>query len=176
VSAARNLEQLFAAASTASASLMEGRDLARQHSVRAIREVERRLRSAIAGDTLRGMSNLFPVRGAIAQQAARVVGREGAHTDFFAQAMRKLDEPVPFGRSAMVLTKEGELMVFEVGERGEFSSRPAEDGELTAQDLDAVLHTVRAVLERHVQRAERTAANYARISGMAAQLGRLLGP
>jgi hypothetical protein len=169
VSAARNLEDLFKAAARASCGVMVERDEARQAAVETIREVECRLRAAVRGDTLRGMVNLYPVRGAVAQQGARVVGREGAHTEFFAQASKKLDEPVPFGREAMVLTKEGELMQFCVGERGEFSSFPVEDRDLTAQDLDAVLCTVLLVLERHVARAERTSTNYVRISQLAAR-------
>lgn len=159
--ASASLEELFAGASWASEEVASRREVARREAVRAIRRLEGSLRQAVAGDTIRGLANLNPVRGAPAQQAARVVGPGAAH---------KMDAPVAFGTRAIVLAKDGALVVLEVGERGELHARAVRDDELTAQDLDAVVETTRRVLERHVERASRTASNYARISELAGAL------
>jgi len=167
--AATSIDYLIDRAGRASEGVAEGRESARRTAVAAIRLLERRLRVALRGDPLRGMVNLVYVRGVV-QQAARVVGREGAHTGFFEVTDERIDKPIVFGTSAMVLTRDGELARFSVTADGAFSSRPVRDDELTAQDLDAVVHTARRVLQRHVERADRTAANYARLSEMAGAL------
>lgn len=169
MSAAASIDTLITRAGLASEQVAEERDGARRSAIEAIRLLERRLRDALRGDPLRGMVNLVYVRGVV-RQAARVVGREGAHTGFFEVSDERIDKPIVFGTSALVMTRDGALAQFAVTADGEFSSRPVSDDELVAQDLDAVVHTARRVLRRHVERADRTAANYARLSEMAGAL------
>ena len=177
-----NLEQIFARASRASEELMSEREEARAGAIRAIGDMERKLRACLAGDTLRGLVNLHrlrtgaPVRGTSVQLGARVVGRNGAYASGFAVTDRKVDEALAFGEQALVLTKEGNLVVYWVDDRGVFGSRAVEDSDITAQDLDAVAHTVAHVLERHAARAERTAANYERLRELAGAIRGALTP
>ena len=168
------LEQMFIRASRASEEVMVEREEAKAGAVRAIRDIERRLRECLAGDTLRGLANLHrlrsgvAVRGTSVQYGARVVVQLG-------DGDRKIDAPIDFDSDALVVTKDGEFAVYTVDAMGAFESWPARDDDFTAQDLDAAIATVHRVLERHVERAERTAANYERLRELAGAIRGALG-
>ena len=172
--AARDLEWMVGRAAAASGAAMTSREDARAQAVAAIRDLERSVRDAVRGDTLRGLANLCSQRDQPARLGARVIGRDGAQGLTIAQQVDRVDKPIALGRKALVLTKEGELAVYAVDEQGGWSQWPAGDDELLAQDLDAVAFTVAYALGRHVARAERTAANYVRISKLAQALAALL--
>ena len=170
MSAALDLEGLFMRAARASELCMVVRDEAREQAVVAIRDIERRLREAIAGDTLRGLRNLYrqfdgrDIFGAPPRLAARIVRGRGPVED------RRVDAPIEFGTREWVWTKAGALACWAVSLDGVFSERPLEDEELLAQDLEPVAATVAHVLARHCERAERTAANYERLAELAAAI------
>jgi hypothetical protein len=153
------MDYLFAAAAGASERVMVEREEARDRTVEAIRELEGRVREAILGDTLRGMANLNPAYGGTPVQGMRVVDAAGDP-----------DAKVRPGRRALILGKDGEFLVFEVMAGGAHQLRKASDGDFLAQDLDAVTHTVRTALERHIRRADRTVENYERLTSLAATL------
>jgi len=157
--AAFDMEYLFTAAAGASERVMLEREEARRRTASAIRELERCVKSAIAGDTLRGLANLHPVPDEPPILGARLV-QPGGNTD----------AKVQFGRHAVVLGKDGAFLAMDVTERGVVTTKPADDDDFLAQDLDAVMHTVRVTLERHVTRADRTAANYERLTVLAETL------
>lgn len=169
-----NLDELFGKAARASEDVMIVRDEARAEAVLAIRDIERRLRDAIAGDVLRGLRNLHrqydgrPVRGGSVRWGARVVRGPGPATE------ARVDAAIEFGTSCMVVTKDGELAIFGVDERGVFTSRPVDDDELVAQDLDCIAATVALVLERHCAAAERTSSTYGRLSELATLIRKAL--
>jgi hypothetical protein len=153
MSAVRNLDDLYRAATAASERVMIEREDAREAAIVAIRGIEARIQEVIAGDSVRGLANLYPASRPV-ENGMRVVSQEMQHLH---------DTPVRLGRSALVLDRHGCLSVFDVSSDGAFGSRPVRDDEIQAQDLDAVLHTVGRALARHCERADRTTANYARI-------------
>ncbi len=163
------MDDLMKGASVASATLRNVRDDARVLAVKTIRVLEQRLRGAIAGDTIRGLSSLVGQQFGNFQ-AIRVHGSQRFGID----DMLPLD-----GREALVVTKDGALAMAhvtygEMNEPGDFSCRSVGDDELTAQDLEPFVRAVRSALERHVQRAERTTANYERAADLAHNLAEVL--
>ena len=159
--AAVNMEHLFVAAAGASERVMTVRDQARVQSVRAIREMERRVQEAIMGDTLRGMANLNPMPHEKPIQGARLQRDPNG---------KAIDAKVAVGRRAIVLDKDGRFQQMAVALNGDVLLTPVLDDEFLAQDLEPVTRLVRAVLERHVARADATAATYRRVKDLAETL------
>ncbi len=163
-------------AARASAAVVTARTAARQKVVRAIRDVESRLIAALEGDVLRGVVNLVPGDLLEPYQAVRVNG----------DARFGIDSYLPSdGRPVLVIEKTGHLAMAWVEQgRGVVDGRPhffptvgrrpVRDDELQAQDLEPLARAVRAALDRHVQRAERTARSYERAGALAARIARAL--
>lgn len=154
--AARSLSDLtFEAVAHASNRVAFARDQARMNAIATIRKLERRLQDALGGDVLRGMVRLterdWSYRGA----------RVRAHD---------MDERVPRdNRWHLVVGKDGRLeMLGYIA--GIWQTKPAHDGDLTAEDLEHVQRVFAALVERHVQSSAATVANYHRLHALAERL------
>ena len=169
------IDELLVDAERVSTSVEEQRTHARLRTVAVVREMERRLITALDGDTVRGLNNLAPGDGP-PLKAARVHGK----TPHFIDTFIPLD-----GREALILDKHGMLMLarrsFENGVATidhagrEWSTRALRDDEIVAQDLADIARTFRIVTERHVAHSDKQAASYARTSALAGQLAEALG-
>jgi hypothetical protein len=157
--AAADMEYLFTAAAGASERVMVERQEARDRTVQAIREVERKVKEAVRGDCLRGLANMNPVYGEAPIQGARVVQPGG-----------DIDKKVRYGQHAIVLNKDGAFMSMDVDDDGRVTIEAAKDEHFLAQDLDSVTYTVHTALQRHIARADRTVENYERLTSLAENL------
>jgi len=165
-----DIEDLLAEAEQASGALMVRREGARDSAVAALRALEERMQAAIAGDTLRGLSDLAydPTgrsRDSTPLQAANIYGDRRYGIDAVA--------PVN-GKPTLVWTKDAVLaLMWRVGVGVE--TRPVGDEELTAQDLEPAMRAAHTVLERHVMRAEKTHATYERVDALAKKVLESMG-
>ncbi len=161
------MDELMGASAQASAKVMLVRDEARDAAVKTIRGLETRLVEAIAGDTLRGLTDLVPnERGVGGLQAIRI------HPSPRTGLNGPLDD-----RWVTIITKEGTLARAHRCPRlsAGWESYPCPDDELVAQDLEPYARAVQHVLERHIARAERTAANYLKVTLLATKLANVIG-
>ncbi len=161
--AVRDMEHLFMATAGASERVMVERQEARDRTIRAIREVERRVQEAIRGDSLRGLANLNPVYGQPSIQGARVVQPGG-----------DVDRKVQYGKRAVTMNRDGQFIVMDVTIDGAITLEPARDEDFLAQDLDSVVYTVWTALVRHIARADRTVENYERLTSLSENLTKAL--
>jgi hypothetical protein len=146
---------------TASAHVVYVRSTARVEAIRAIRELEKALQAALAGDTIRGLPDALSFRHDPPLQALRV----GSETNWL-----PLD-----GREVLLLSRRGELLFGRVLGQGRYCTREVGDEELRAQDLEHVTRTVQRALVTHLARTEKVAANYETASNLAQTLAKAVG-
>jgi hypothetical protein len=154
---------LFDVAAAATHRLAAVRDFAREEAVAAVRVLEARLRDALAGEKLRGLSNLTPWLPS-RYVAARVGGGDRYGID------RNLPDD---GREAIVVTRDGTLAVARVDGTA-VVEREVEDDDIFAEDHEAVARAVLEVLERYVSGAGKAERNYARAGDLARRVSAAL--
>jgi hypothetical protein len=158
-------DDLFADAADASSIVEFAREETKREALEAIRLLERRIKDAVRGDVIRGLSALV---------------REG--TPFFAARIgsKSIDDPLPYnGRQVLVFSKTGGLWwasrvtTPQVCEQ-RWIAHEAADETLRTEHLEQALTTADEMLRRHIDRAEKTAANYERIAQIHDRVMRLL--
>jgi len=162
----RTTTDLLKRTQAASAHVVYVRSTARLEALRAIRELEKALQSALAGDTIRGMPDALSFRHDPPLQALRV----GSETNWL-----PLD-----GREVLLLSRQGALVMGctftrRDGTGRSFEVRPVANEELRAQDLEHVTRTVQRALEGHLAHTQRVAANYETTSALAQTLAKAVG-
>jgi hypothetical protein len=160
--AALDLNGIVELAAEATRMVARPRERVRETLVAALRMLERRVGEALAGDLLRGLSDLAPgASSPLVAARALVDGRNG------------IDAHLPEdGREVLVWSRAGRLEMVRVQNRWA-SSRPATDAELSRQhapDIAKIVGAAREALERHVVRCDRTARSYERAEALAARL------
>lgn len=151
-------------ATAAGARLHAARDRARTTGVAVVRSLEAGVVRALAGDVLRGLSNINRRGGVL--HAARVGGSPHHGIDTYLP-----DD----GRMVLVVHKDGRLLRAAALPDGEVRAWAAEDGDLLAQDVEPVVRAYQAALERHLARAARTEASYARVEDLARRVAGAIG-
>ena len=145
------------------ASIVGTRTEVRARSIEVLRTLERAVREALAGDTLRGMRSLLPA-DCTPFRAAAVYGTRDHGVDSFLSAL---------GKPMLVWTKQGELhSAWKVGR--EAASRAVTDDELTAQDLEAATVALETVLMRHLEHSDDTLRSYRSIGDLCTRIARAL--
>lgn len=154
---------LLARAQAASEAALSARVEARGEVVRVVRALEAAVVAAVRSDKLRGMRNVLP-RHVGTFQAARVQ----------TNLRRGLDEILTPGTWTLVIDKAGSIrwLAYEPGvaTRDELVG----DEEIHVEDLEPVIRTYRAVLERHAERAGESCVSYQRASELARRLGEVV--
>lgn len=145
--------------------LRERRAEARAAAWDAVGLLRARLREALGGEVLRGLVDLHP-------QGERWSGarlkHRGAHG---IDAFLRED-----GREALCLDVRGEMVVASARAGARVSVREVGDGDVLAEDLEVIVRSTRAALERHVAHGQRTLAGYAAVAALAARLAGVLTP
>lgn len=167
--AAKSLDSLLDDATLASARAMGARDEVREKAISAIRKLEHKLRAAIVGDTLRGLSALTGgledgvVDDGVSQRRLRSP-LQGA------RVRGDIDAVIKFANhETLVLSRDGCLVMATRGAEL-WTTRPAADDDLQVQDLASLAKVLQTVLERHIVRADKSAASYARVQALADRL------
>lgn len=140
---AQKIDNALARAARASRALSETRTKARDVSIRAIRDVERRVVEALAGEQLRGMPNLAERGAPLRAMRVNAWSRNGD------SSMLPRD-----GREVLVFTAAGRLAVARLGEVGP-QIRHVTDDELVLEDLSSFVGVVQEALERHIALVDR---------------------
>lgn len=157
---ARKLDDLIAATADASTRIRAVRDDARLSATQVIRLIEMRVIESLHGDTIRGLSNLVA----------------GSEPPCFAAQLQPrrygIDHALPpDGREALTMNRRGEFVVLAryPGSLA-WSSRPAEDEDLRAEDLEPIVRAVQTAIERHLTRTAKRTASYASIAALSERL------
>lgn len=143
-------------------------------AVQAIRAIERRLVAALGGTTLRGLPNLgtslTTLRGANVRTRTPEV-RVSFPNDGQAE-----------GPPALILGPNGQLAIAwtvrsstGVGVPFQFTYRGAEDSDLRAEDLPALLTLLPKVLTNHLTRSEQSQVSWRELNALAHRVLDLLG-
>jgi len=163
---ATKLDDLMREAGTASAHVRDARTRARDNVVRSLRLLEGKLRDALGGDTLRGLADLIegvhddPLYGALVHPANKRFG---------------IDTRLPIdGREALVVYKDGTLVIAK-RDGASWEMRPAHDDDLRIEHLENIVAAVQEVLQRHLARTQRTAANYEKAQRLSERLFQAIG-
>jgi hypothetical protein len=166
--AALKIDDALDRASRAASRLSAERAAVRDYAVAALRALERRLVDALAGEPLRGLTNVAGDRGRFV--AARVGGRPP----------RLIDDLLPYsGDECLVLGRDGHLYVARVTGDGHFARR-ASDADLLPRGArpDALVLPAYAAatdaLSRHVALSERRASDLAHCSSLLDRLRRIV--
>lgn len=137
---------------------------AREGAIRLLRELERRLQQALGGSQLRGLPRLLP------PEAPSFVGARVRGDDRFG-----IGSYLPRdGRPALVWTAAGALEWAWRTPAG-VEHRPVQDEEIAAEDLEPAAVALRDALSIHVERTERTRADYLAVTDLVRRLDAALG-
>lgn len=145
--------------------LEERRDEARRVARLAIEAIENLLSEALAGDELRGMSNLNPPR-------------DGRNAEFHAVQVRGKFADAPLTDSwSLVVTKQGRIALARrnVATGGVDVDYDGVIDALIAEDLERVIDRVHKALDDHLVRVDRTTASYQRVIDLAKKFGDAFG-
>lgn len=162
---------LLDAVATSTSAARASRASAAQDALRAARALEASVVAALAGDPLRGLSDLVPGDGPH-YYAAHV----GSTKRYGVDSLLPAD-----GREVLVITRRGYLARARIRAPGETSltgerwaERPVDDTEIRAADLPAIAEAYQIALARHVDRTERVAATYDAVSALARRLAQVV--
>lgn len=147
--------------------LLRSREAATEESIRILRDLERKVRAALAGQTLRGMCNLVP-RCTQPLLGARALDPESEHG---------VDTFLPLdGSEVLVIDRSGRFRVAAVCDNGhDWYDRAVEDEDVGESTLQLASDAMQFVLERHLTRVDRGIRDYAVIVELAERLGKALG-
>jgi hypothetical protein len=137
-----------------SATHQGAREEARRECVGAIRRLEGALVGALAGEKLRGLSNVAPHPG----------------DRLYAAILRGKFGSLQLSKDPLVLLPDGRLAMVREG----LDVQHAVDADLFAEDVELFARTVEAVLTEHLRGMVGSTARYERLSGIGLRLMALL--
>lgn len=162
MNAAMKLDVLLAETREAGVRLAKSRSQAATSARDTLLGLERRLREALGGDTLRGMRDLSP--GGENFYAARLDVRLRCGIDSPLQRR---------GLPALVVTKSGRVFCAWATDLGSVATGPLRG--IRAEDLEPATRAIQLVLERHLARVERTSVTYDKVAAFSWRLASLVG-
>jgi hypothetical protein len=157
-------ETLVEQVASGSARASEVRMAARESVIERLRNIEAVVKTALAGESLKGCKNL----------AQAMPGGQRFQAVAISNGQFGIDTYLPFdGRPLLVWTKAGELHV--ACQRGRVvESRRIEDDEITAQDLEPVVRALELALIRHLEYAEESHRTYRDVLNLSSRISRAL--
>lgn len=170
---AARMDELFRRTERASDEVAVTRADASESVVSLLRGLEKRLRDALDGDSLRGLVDLG--NGCVGANLTMVYFFNGEPFGTMTKDGRTLyciDRWLPLGidgRVVLICDKHGLfLMARRTGDG--YETRPVRDDEIRAEWLDLVPRALEVVLERHLDRTLRTAASYSATADLARKI------
>ncbi len=149
--------------------LTHERDGARTAATRAVRTLEAALVEALQGHALRGIKNLGQGNAPI--YAARVRGEPDTKLAWPAEPDSLTESLCIAANGSLVMIQ---CVTDDQAHALDATSRPAQDADLLAEDVEALTRTLTTLLPRHIQAAERARERYQGIQALAERIERVL--